>query len=80
MPKLIDDTPARGGPPIGTAGILSFIDELNAARAVRGIRQRYRPVEVDGVVTMGDDYVRLPADAHMPSPTYSSPRLVSSRP
>ena len=71
MPKLIDDAPARSGPPIGEAGVLRFIDEMNLRRANIGMRQRFRPVKVNGVLT-GIEHT-LPSDwnSYARSPCYA---------
>lgn len=73
MPKLIDHSPG-GLPPIGTDGLLRFIDDINVIRARSGQRRRFRPNQRkdDGVVEMVEyDEVMRPADPKRPSPRYS---------
>lgn len=81
MAKLTDNHFAAE--PIGTGGLLRFIDDINIIRARSGQRRRFRPHQRkdDRVVEMVEyDEVMRPADPKTLSPRYSDgPRLAGSQ-
>lgn len=60
---------------MGRANLLALIDEINHARAQRGIRERYKPDEVGGILTMADDPLPFHLKANSPSPRYANAML-----
>lgn len=42
----------NGSQPIGRAGLIAFVDELNDRRKYIGMRSRYRTVERGGILHM----------------------------
>jgi len=67
MPKLTESVSTQG---VGREAIFALINEMNASRASKGIRQRYRPVVSGGELTMVFDLLPSHLDSNAPSPEY----------